>query len=68
MLRLRDFEVRDFGMGFGAAKRQSRFSKGLSTLLSAQFTANGLRPHDLRAIANGPHFKQSLPRQEKAIF
>jgi hypothetical protein len=37
-------------------------------VFGAQFTANGLRPHDLLAIVNGPHFKQSLPLQEKAIF
>jgi hypothetical protein len=44
MLRLRDFEVRDFGMGFGAAKRHSRFSTGLSTLYGGvQFTTHTLR-------------------------
>jgi hypothetical protein len=37
-------------------------------VFGAQFTENGLRPHDLLAIANGPHFKQSLPQQEKVIF
>jgi hypothetical protein len=34
----------------------------------AQFTAARSTAIDLRAIAKGPHFIQSLPRQEKAIF